>query len=311
MYLLYFLAGFILLYYGADFLVRGSSSVAVSFGVKKIVVGLTIVALGTSMPEFVVSFFAAVEKVDGVSVGNIVGSNLANILLVLGLASIIRPIGVKRRVFLLELPVLLLITGMFVVFCTDGVLKGFEGAIMLVVFTAYMTFIIANRKVRESSDIEFIPMEKGHLIKNVFLTVLGLVGLIVGGQLTVRGAIGLARTFGISEVVIGLTVVAIGTSLPELFTSVVAVIKKEDEISIGNIIGSNLFNTAFVLGIVPMIHPLNIDYGVIRFENLLMLFVTVLFSIFLFIGRSLSRLEGMILLLIYGFFISNIVFHFI
>jgi len=311
MYFLYFLAGFILLYYGADFLVRGSSSVAVSFGVKKIVVGLTIVALGTSMPEFVVSFFAAVEKVDGVSVGNIVGSNLANILLVLGLASIIRPIGVKRRVFLLELPVLLLITGMFVVFCTDGVLKGFEGAIMLVVFTAYMTFIIANRKVRESSDIEFIPMEKGHLIKNVFLTVLGLVGLIVGGQLTVRGAIGLARTFGISEVVIGLTVVAIGTSLPELFTSVVAVIKKEDEISIGNIIGSNLFNTAFVLGIVPMIHPLNIDYGVIRFENLLMLFVTVLFSIFLFIGRSLSRLEGMILLLIYGFFISNIVFHFI
>ncbi|MBU1066165.1 calcium/sodium antiporter [bacterium] len=311
MYLLYFLAGFILLYYGADFLVRGSSSVAVSFGVKKIVVGLTIVALGTSMPEFVVSFFAAVEKVDGVSVGNIVGSNLANILLVLGLASIIRPIGVKRRVFLLELPVLLLITGMFVVFCLDGVLNGLEGAIMLVAFIAYMTFIIANRKVRESSDIEFVPMEKGHLIKNTFLTVLGLAGLIVGGQLTVRAAIGLARTFGISEVVIGLTVVAIGTSLPELFTSVVAVIKKEDDISIGNIIGSNLFNTAFVLGVVPMIHPLNIDHGVIRFENWLMLFVTVLFSIFLFIGRSLSRLEGIILLLIYGFFISNIVFNII
>jgi len=311
MYFLYFLAGFILLYYGADFLVRGSSSIAVSFGVKKIVVGLTLVALGTSMPEFVVSFFAAIEKVDGVSVGNIVGSNLANILLVLGLASIIRPIGVKRRVFLLELPVLLLITGMFVIFCRDGILEGLEGAIMLVVFIAYMTFIIANRKVRESTDIELVPMEKGHLIKNTFLTVLGLAGLIVGGQLTVRGAIGLARAFGISEVVIGLTVVAIGTSLPELFTSVVAVIKKEDEISIGNIIGSNLFNTAFVLGVVPMIRPLTIDPGVIRFENLLMLFVTVLFSIFLFIGRSLSRIEGMILLLIYGFFISNIVFHFI
>lgn len=311
MYLLYFLVGFILLYYGANFLVRGSSSIAVSFGVKKIVVGLTIVALGTSMPEFVVSFFAAVEKIDGVSVGNIVGSNLANILLVLGLASIIRPIGVKRRVFLLELPVLLLITGMFVVFCMDGVLNGLEGAIMLVAFVVYMTFIIANRKVRETSDVELIPMEQGHLIKNTFLTVLGLAGLIVGGQLTIRGAIGLARTFEISEVVIGLTVVAIGTSLPELFTSVVAVIKKEDEISIGNIIGSNLFNTAFVLGVVPMIHPLSIDRGVIRFENLLMLFVTVLFSIFLFIGRSLSRFEGIILILIYGFFISNIVFNII
>jgi len=311
MYLLYFLAGFILLYYGAAFLVRGSSSVAVSFGVKKIVVGLTLVALGTSMPEFVVSFFAAVEKVDGVSVGNIVGSNLANILLVLGLASVIRPISVKRRVFLLELPVLLLITGMFVVFCLDGVLKGFEGAIMFTVFVAYMTFIIANRKVREGTEIDFVPMEKGHLIKNTFLTVLGLVGLVVGGQLTVRGAIGVARVFAIPEVIIGLTVVAIGTSLPELFTSVVAVIKKEDEISIGNIIGSNLFNTAFVLGIVPMIHPLNIDRGVIHFENYLMLFVTVLFSIFLFIGRSLSRIEGLILLMIYGFFISNLIFNFI
>jgi len=120
-----------------------------------------------------------------------------------------------------------------------------------------------------------------------------------------------ARVFAIPEVIIGLTVVAIGTSLPELFTSVVAVIKKEDEISIGNIIGSNLFNTAFVLGIVPMIHPLNIDRGVIHFENYLMLFVTVLFSIFLFIGRSLSRIEGLILLMIYGFFISNLIFNFI
>jgi len=182
MYLLYFLAGFILLYYGAAFLVRGSSSVAVSFGVKKIVVGLTLVALGTSMPEFVVSFFAAVEKVDGVSVGNIVGSNLANILLVLGLASVIRPISVKRRVFLLELPVLLLITGMFVVFCLDGVLKGFEGAIMFTVFVAYMTFIIANRKVREGTEIDFVPMEKGHLIKNTFLTVLDCSGGHWGGE---------------------------------------------------------------------------------------------------------------------------------
>jgi cation:H+ antiporter len=311
MYLLYFIAGFILLYYGADFLVRGSSSIAVSFGVKKIVVGLTLVALGTSMPEFVVSFFAAIEKVDGVSIGNIVGSNLANILLVLGLASVIRPIRVKRRVFLLELPVLLLITGMFVIFCLDGTLSGIDGALMLVVFIVYMAFIIVNRKVRESADVEFVPVEKGHLVKNTFLAVIGLLGLVVGGQLTVRGAIGLAQAFGISEVVIGLTVVALGTSLPELFTSVVAVIKKEDEISIGNIIGSNLFNVAFVLGIVPMIHRLTVDRDIIRLENIFLLFVTVLLSIFLFIGRSLSRLEGAILLVLYALFIVNLGFNFI
>ncbi len=311
MYLLYFLAGFILLYYGADFLVRGSSSIAASLGVKKIVVGLTIVALGTSMPEFVVSFFAAVKKVDGISVGNIVGSNLANILLVLGLSSVIHPIKVKKRIFLLELPVLLLITLMFVLFCMDGALKGYEGALMLVVFVVYMTFIIANRKVRNSADVDPTPMEKGHIIRNTFLTVLGLLGLVIGGQLTVRGAIGLARAVGISELVIGLTIVALGTSLPELFTSVVAVIKKEDEISIGNIIGSNLFNTAFVLGIVPMIYSLKIDAHVIRLENVFMLCITVLFAVFLFIGRRLSRLEGVFLLLLYVLFILNLCFNFI
>lgn len=311
MYLLYFLSGFILLYYGADFLVRGSSSIAVSFGVKKIVVGLTIVALGTSMPEFVVSLFAAVKKVDDVSVGNIVGSNMANILLVLGLSSVIRPIKVKKRIFLLELPVLLLITLMFVLFCMDGTLKGYEGALMLIVFVVYMTFIIANRKVRNSADVDLVPMERGHIIRNTLLTVLGLLGLVIGGQLTVRGAIGLARAVGISELVIGLTVVALGTSLPELFTSVVAVIKKEDEISIGNIIGSNLFNTAFVLGVVPMIYSLKIDAHVIRFENVFMLCITVLFAILLFIGRGLSRLEGVFLLLLYVLFILNLCFNFI
>ena len=311
MYLLYFLSGFILLYYGADFLVRGSSSIAVSFGVKKIVVGLTIVALGTSMPEFVVSLFAAVKKVDDVSVGNIVGSNMANILLVLGLSSVIRPIKVKKRIFLLELPVLLLITLMFVLFCMDGTLKGYEGALMLIVFVVYMTFIIANRKVRNSADVDLVPMERGHIIRNTLLTVLGLLGLVIGGQLTVRGAIGLARAVGISELVIGLTVVALGTSLPELFTSVVAVMKKEDEISIGNIIGSNLFNTAFVLGVVPMIYSLKIDAHVIRFENVFMLCITVLFAILLFIGRGLSRLEGVFLLLLYVLFILNLCFNFI
>ncbi|MDO9548416.1 MAG: calcium/sodium antiporter [Candidatus Marinimicrobia bacterium] len=311
MYLLYFLAGFILLYYGADFLVRGSSSIAVSLGVKKIVIGLTIIALGTSMPEFVVSFFAAVKKVDDVSVGNIVGSNLANILLVLGLSSVIRPIKVKRRVFILELPILLLITLMFVLFCMDGALEGYEGALMLIVFVVYMTFIITNRKVRNSADIDLVPMEKGNMIRNILLTVLGLLGLVIGGQLTIRGAIGLARAVGISELVIGLTIVALGTSLPELFTSVVAVIKKEDEISIGNIIGSNLFNTAFVLGIVPMIYSLKIDAHVIRFENILMLCITVLFAVLLFIGRSLSRLEGVFLLLLYVLFILNLGFNFI
>jgi len=311
MFILYFLLGFILLYYGANFLVRGSSSIAVSMGVKKIVIGLTIVAMGTSLPEFVVSLFAAIEKVDGVSVGNIVGSNLANILLILGLASVIHPIGVKRRIFFIELPVLLLLTLLFIIFCRNGLLNGLEGIIMFVIFLTYMIFIIANRKVREYMDVGIVPAEKGNLRKNALLIILGIAGLIVGGQLTVKGAIGLARLFGISELVIGLSVVAIGTSLPELFTSVVAVIKKEDEISIGNIIGSNMFNTAFVLGLVPLIRPLTIDAKVIHFDNFFMFGVILLLSGFLFIERKLTRKSGIISLVLYMFFILNLIFHFI
>jgi cation:H+ antiporter len=311
MFILYFLLGFLLLYYGADFLVRGSSSIAVSMGVKKIVIGLSIVAMGTSLPEFVVSLFAAIEKVDGVSVGNIVGSNLANILLILGLASVIHPIGIKRRIFFIELPVLLGITLLFVIFCRDGRLTGLEGVIMFVIFLVYMIFIIANRKVREGLDVGLIPVEKCRLRKNVFLIILGIAGLVVGGQLTVRGAIWVARLFGISELVIGLTVVAIGTSLPELFTSIVAVIKKEDEISIGNIIGSNMFNTAFVMGLIPLIRPLSIDARVIRFDNFFMLGTILLLSGFLFIEQRLTRRAGGILLIFYTFFILNSIFHFI
>ena len=308
MYIVYFLTGFVLLYYGANFLVNGSSSIAVSFGVKKIVVGLTLVALGTSMPEFVVSLFGAIEKVDNISVGNIVGSNLANVLLVLGISSVIRPIKAKRRIFILDFPVLLVITAIFIIFCYNGRLVFYEGAILLILFIIYMSFIVANRKVRKGGNVEIKNIERGNIVKNLALSFLGLGGLVIGGNLTVRGAVDLARTFGISELIIGLTIVAIGTSLPELFTSVIAVVKKEDDISIGNIIGSNLFNTAFVLGIIPMIYSLKIDTSVIKFENPFMMVVTILLFVFLFIGKKLSRIEGVFLLILYVLFILNLGF---
>lgn len=308
MYIVYFLTGFVLLYYGANFLVNGSSSIAVSFGVKKIVVGLTLVALGTSMPEFVVSLFSAIEKVDNISVGNIVGSNLANVLLVLGISSVIRPIKAKRRIFILDFPVLIVITAIFIIFCYNGRLVFYEGAILLTLFIAYMSYIIVNRKVQEENVVEIKNIERGNIVKNLALSFLGLGGLVIGGNLTVRGAVGLARAFDISELIIGLTIVALGTSLPELFTSVIAVVKKEDDISIGNIIGSNLFNTAFVLGIIPMIYSLKIDTSVIKFENPFMMVVTILLVVFLFIGKKLSRIEGVFLLILYVLFILNLGF---
>jgi cation:H+ antiporter len=315
MYFLYLTFGILLLYYGADFLVKGSSALALSFGVKKIVVGLTLVALGTSMPEFVVSLFGAIDKVDDVSIGNIVGSNLANILLVLGLASIIRPIPARRRIFYIELPVLFLITGLFVGFCHNGILSGLEGGIMLTCFLGYMGYILHHRhEVSQNGSIItpcLNPVDCAKRSRNLLLSFIGLAGLILGGNLTVKGAIGIARMIGISELVIGLTVVALGTSLPELFTSVVAIIKKEDEISIGNIIGSNLFNIGFVLGVIPLIYSLHINARIIGFDNLFMMGVTLLLGLFLLIGRHLSRAEGIILLVLYVAYILNLGFNFI
>jgi len=311
MYILFLIAGLILLYYGANFLVKGSSTIALTFGVKKMVVGLTVVALGTSMPEFVVSLFGALEKVDSVSVGNIVGSNVANILLVLGLAGVFRPFRAEKRIFQIDLPVLLIITILFLLFCRDGLLSGLEAAIMLVFFVIYMTFIIKNRRIADFDRSTLENLESGHVFKNIMLALIGIAGLVVGGNLTVRGGVELARVVGISELTIGLSVIALGTSLPELFTSVVAAVKKEHEISIGNIIGSNLFNTAFVLGIVPIIHPLYIDPKVVRIDNIFMLAITILLSICLYIGKKLTRWESSFFLILYILFILNLRFRFI
>lgn len=312
MYILYLLAGFILLYFGAELLVKGSSAIALQFGVKKIVIGLTIVSIGTSLPEFVVSLFAALDKVDDVSVGNIVGSNLANILLVLGLATLIRPIHIKKRIVLLEMPVLIAISVLFVIFCRDQHLKPLESAILLCLFLIYMVFIISNSKIRtELVETESLPVQHHPLAVNLIMTVVGIIGLIIGGQLTIRGAVDLARVFQVPEVVIGLTIVAVGTSLPELFTSVVAAVRGEDEISIGNVIGSNLFNVAFILGFVPLIYPLRISPSIVRVDNWLMLAATLLLGIFTLFSNRISRWMGFILVSGYIVFILNLIFHFI
>ncbi len=312
MYILYLLAGFILLYFGAELLVKGSSAIALQFGVKKIVIGLTIVSIGTSLPEFVVSLFAALDRVDDVSVGNIVGSNLANILLVLGLATLIRPIHIKKRIVLIEMPVLIAISVLFVFFCRDQRLIPLESGILLCLFLIYLVFIISNSKIRtELVETEDLPVQRHSLAVNLIMTVVGIFGLIIGGQLTIRGAVDLARVFQVPEVVIGLTIVAVGTSLPELFTSVIAAIRGEDEISIGNVIGSNLFNVAFILGFVPLIYPLRISPSIVRVDNWLMLAATLLLGIFTLFTNRISRWMGFSLVSGYIIFLLNLIFHFI
>jgi len=315
MFLVLLGGGFIFLYIGAELLVKSSSAIAVQHGVKKIVVGLTIVAMGTSLPEFVVSLVAALDRVDDVSIGNIVGSNIANILLILGLSALIHPIKIRRRIVILEMPVLIIITLLFIVFCWDQRLTPLEAGGQLVLFLIYMAYIISNRKIQKELELEQdLTPESKPLWVNIVLIILGLAGLILGGRLTVRGAVELARLLNISEVVIGLTVVAIGTSLPELFTSIVAALRGEDEISIGNIIGSNLFNIAFILGIVPLISPLRVAYSIVRFDNWLMLAATLLLGLFTLVSYRdknimyLRRWMALIFVGTYIFFILNLVF---
>lgn len=310
MFIIYLIAGLVLLYYGAEYLVKGSSAIAYSFGMKKMVVGLTVVALGTSMPEFVVSLNSALSQVDSVSVGNIVGSNLANILLVLGVSCFINPVVAEKGTIKVDMPVLIAITILFIIFCFDGLLTGKESLVLLIIFLLYMIYQVKNRKDKSLSQDDLNNLEKGHIFKNTVFSIVGIVGLIIGGKFTVEGAVDLAQILGISNLIIGLTVVAIGTSLPELFTSVIAAVRHEHEISVGNVIGSNLFNIAFVLGLVPMIHPLKISPEVVALDNWFMLGITILLGIIVITRKKITRTAGVIFVLLYISYVLNLIFNF-
>jgi len=302
---IYLIVGVLLLYYGAEYLIKGGSSIALAAGVKKIVIGLTVVAFGTSLPEFVVSFFSALKKVDSVCVGNVIGSNIINILLVLGIASIIRPINSSRRVITLDIPFLLFLTLLFIFISRDGKLSRIDGVILFAIFLTYMIYILSRRKSKNLADIDHNT--KGNTLKYIIFTMGGLLGLIIGGNFTVRGAVKVAQLFGIPELFIGLTIVALGTSLPELFTSILAIIRKEQDISLGNIIGSNLFNIAFILGFIAIFNPIKVELSVIKFDNLFMLSITILLAIFLYTGGKISRFEGIIFVLIYFLYVSKLI----
>ncbi|MCF7885962.1 MAG: calcium/sodium antiporter [Candidatus Marinimicrobia bacterium] len=298
------------LYFGAKSLVDGSSAVALKFGVQKMIVGMTVVALGTSMPEFVVSLFGVLKESDSVSVGNIVGSNVANLLLVLGASALFQPLCADKRAFKLDLPFVMIVIAFFIAFCFNGVLSRIEGIFLLTLFIAYMIFLSKNKRVEDYKK-EVNTSDREHLLKNAFLTILGIGGLVLGGNLTVKGGIMLAHVLGLSELTIGLSVIAVGTSLPELFTSLVAAVKSEHDISVGNVIGSNLFNTAFVLGVVPIISSITIDSRVISFENWFMAGAHILLLLVLLTRKRIDRKAGVLFLLLYAFFIVNLRLQFI
>ncbi len=294
------LAGFVLLSFGGEYLVRGSATLALLLGISPLVVGLTIVALGTSAPELVVCVQSALAGRGAIGAGNVVGSNILNIGLILGLSVIIAPMRVQSRILRADMPILILITCIGIAMLWNAYLSRIEGVTLFAILVGYLWFTIWSTRERRGGRREevSVPRQVGNVWKYVGLILAGFAGLIFGADFLVRGAIPIARFFGMSEAAIGLTVVATGTSMPEIATCVAAAIRKQSDIALGNIIGSNIFNLVAILGIASMITPMSVE-GLTATDLFTMLAFTVIVVPFARTGFHFARWEGAVLLLGY------------
>jgi len=292
------------LYFGAEWLVRGSARLAASLGVSPIVVGLTIVSFGTSAPELVVCTVASLGGNSELAIGNVMGSNMANIGLILGLTALLKPLDVQARVVWREVPLMLLVTASLYPLAWDGMLGRGDGVLLLFALAAYLIFVFQSVE-DEAPEIlgEYEDFMKasakgaaGVTIKDVGLVLAGSMFLVAGGYAIVEGAVNVASSLGISQTVIGLTVVAVGTSLPELATSVVACIRQEADIAVGNVIGSNIFNIAAILGTASVLEPMAVNPPVLARELPAVLVLSVLLFPLLRSGWRIQRWEGALLL---------------
>ncbi len=304
--LILFIIGLAALYIGADLLIRGASRLARDLGVNALVIGLTVVAMGTSMPELLVGVVASVRGSGDIAIGNVVGSNIANIALILGIGAMIRPIRVQMRLLVREVPLMILATMAFYVLALDQSLQRWDGAILLVGFVAYTLYLLKGARLEPPAiEVEyqkFVP-SGGTLSSHILLTVLGLGTLLGGAQMVVSGASEAARFLGISELAVGLTVVAIGTSLPELATAIAASVQDEGDILVGNVVGSNVFNVLAVLGTSSLARPLHIAQSVIFVEAPVMIVVSILLLPFVWSSLRVTRSEGVILVAAYVAFV--------
>jgi len=312
---LFILLGLVFLYKGANWFVEGASSLAKQLGVSSLVIGLTVVAFGTSMPELIVNVFASIQGNSNVAFGNIVGSNIINIMLILGLTGLISPMIVKRSVVWKEIPFALLAVLVLatmsnkIILANDTVnlLTRTDGIVLLFFFLIFVYYLFESIRSNKTTSSDSTGDHSGTKISLMLIG--GLLALIIGGRLTVDGAVSIARQVGISELLISSTIVAIGTSLPELVTSVAAALKKEMDLSMGNILGSNIFNIFFIMGISAMISPLAVP-AVINTDLLVLTLATVLCFIFMFSGEKhkLERWEASILLVIYAAYTLFIIY---
>lgn len=303
----YLILGLILLIVSGEFLVKGAVAIALRLKLSTLVIGMTIVSLGTSAPELLVSIKAALSSHPDITIGAIVGSNISNIGLILGFTALIFPIVVQKDTIIKDWPMMMGSTLLFVWFVQDGMLELYEGVIFIVILISFLFLIIyqsrkTNIKLEAAAEVD-ISTKNTPLWKSISLIVLGCVGLVYGADWMLSSAVDIAIEFGVSERVIGLTIVAFGTSLPELITSCVAAFRKEADISVGNLIGSNIFNLLAILGITSIIHPIDVSQSVIDIDNWFLIILSLLIFPIMYYGKKISRIKGLLLITFYVYYI--------
>ena len=306
--------GFILLIKGADLLVEGASNVAKKFHIPEIIIGLTIVSIGTSLPELFVSIKSAIGGYPDMAVGNVVGSNIANLLLILGVSSIIKSVSFKRETRLIEMPICLAVSIIFMILCNMGQdVTRFDATFLVILFILFIIYTIVmavkGEEFDKEDEKEEVVDEKptGSTIKNIINIILGIILLKFGGDFTVDNAVNVANFFGLSEKLISVTILAIGTSLPELVTSVSAAIKGKSDIAIGNILGSNIFNMLLIIGVSALIKPItyNLSYNI---DMIFVLVGTLILALFPLIPpkNKMSRGNGIVYVILYAIYLATL-----
>lgn len=310
-------AGMVLLVKGADFFVSGSSEIAKALKIPPLIIGLTLVSMGTSAPEASVSINSAVNGMNDMSIGNVVGSNIFNTLLILGISSLIMPLSVGKDIKRYDIPIMVSIYGVLLLFgfiITPLKLDIFESVTLLALFAAYTAFLIIRAKKANrglalaggSSTPQTAEKKKRPIAVSIILAAAGLAGIIFGGDLVVDNASDIAKAVGMSESLVGLTIVAVGTSLPELVTSITASVKKENDIAIGNVIGSNIFNIIFILGLSSTISPLVLDRAALV-DMLVMFGSGVILLLIALFSKKMQRWQGAVILLLYIGYLTYII----
>lgn len=296
--ILFLIGGIYILVKGGDLLISGAESISVSYNIDPMAIGLTVVAFGTSLPEFFVSFIANLTGKDDIGIGNILGSNVANIALILGIGAVMTPVIMDKITMKYDLPITFIVSFVFYIFMFDGNITRINGLILTAMFGLYIYYVYWRSKTFNEKLLDEEIESHNSRLKDVLLIFAGIIGLYLGSDMTIRGASGIARIFGVSELAIGLTVVSIGTSLPELVATIIAIKTNNHKIGVGNIIGSNVFNILFVLGISSTVKPFSVNPDNIKYWGPIMLFTTLLLFPMGY-RNKISRLSGVFLLVFY------------